>query len=160
MADINFDCMHCGQNLDAPPELVGVTIACPACSKHITIPEASQTEPIKLPEAPVAPSAPKTPPTPPPRPSPPDPDATVPEEPAPPGEPEKPASSPVAFDSEDEAKGSTVRIELPTEMEEVHRPNRIVTIKRGSMKSMASHGQGFAPKPQKKKGFWARLFGG
>jgi hypothetical protein len=38
MADINFDCPFCGQNLDAPEELAGLRIDCPACQKSIAIP--------------------------------------------------------------------------------------------------------------------------
>lgn len=38
MVDYNFDCPHCGQNLDAPPSLAGFDVNCPACSKRITVP--------------------------------------------------------------------------------------------------------------------------
>ncbi len=38
MADINFDCPHCGQNLDAPEDMNGWEIECPACSRAIRIP--------------------------------------------------------------------------------------------------------------------------
>lgn len=38
MPDINFDCPHCGQNLDAPEDMAGTGIACPACKETIQIP--------------------------------------------------------------------------------------------------------------------------
>jgi hypothetical protein len=38
MADINFDCPHCEQNLDAPPDMAGESIECPACEETIEIP--------------------------------------------------------------------------------------------------------------------------
>jgi len=38
MADINFDCPHCNQNLDAPSDMAGETIECPACGKSLGIP--------------------------------------------------------------------------------------------------------------------------
>lgn len=37
--DTNFDCPHCGQNLDAPEDMAGSQVPCPACSKLILIPE-------------------------------------------------------------------------------------------------------------------------
>jgi|GEM_PF-1469650 len=38
MTDINFNCPHCNQNLDAPPDMAGETIDCPGCTKAIVIP--------------------------------------------------------------------------------------------------------------------------
>ena len=38
MSDINFDCPQCNQNLDAPPDMAGETIECPACQESIVIP--------------------------------------------------------------------------------------------------------------------------
>jgi len=38
MADINFDCPHCNQNLDAPPDMAGESIECPTCGESIGIP--------------------------------------------------------------------------------------------------------------------------
>ncbi|MBU0678308.1 MAG: hypothetical protein KJ626_09315 [Verrucomicrobia bacterium] len=38
MADINFDCPGCGQNLDAPDDMAGVEIECPVCGRGVTIP--------------------------------------------------------------------------------------------------------------------------
>ncbi len=38
MAEINFDCPHCGQNLDAPEDMAGWAIDCPACGKKIKVP--------------------------------------------------------------------------------------------------------------------------
>ena len=40
MQDINFDCPFCNQNLDAPSDMAGAAINCPACGKEISIPEA------------------------------------------------------------------------------------------------------------------------
>ena len=37
MADINFDCPYCKQNLDAPDDLVGTNIECPTCGKLIRV---------------------------------------------------------------------------------------------------------------------------
>jgi len=45
MADINFDCPQCGQNLEAPPDMAGETIECPACSQQIQIPVPEQPKP-------------------------------------------------------------------------------------------------------------------
>ena len=53
MADINFDCPHCDQNLDAPPDMAGETIECPACEESIEIPTPPK------PEAPAAPAGKK-----------------------------------------------------------------------------------------------------
>ena len=41
MADINFDCPLCGQNMDAPEEMAGMDIGCPSCEHGITIPKSS-----------------------------------------------------------------------------------------------------------------------
>ena len=38
MNDINFDCPKCGQNLDAPPELAGLFVECPACASIVKVP--------------------------------------------------------------------------------------------------------------------------
>ena len=38
MSDINFDCPKCGQNLDAPLDLAGLFIECPACNAIIKVP--------------------------------------------------------------------------------------------------------------------------
>jgi transcription elongation factor Elf1 len=40
MPDINFDCPHCSQNLEAPEDMAGDTLACPACGQDITVPVA------------------------------------------------------------------------------------------------------------------------
>lgn len=39
MVDINFDCPQCGQNLDAPEDMIGLFIECPACTKVIQVPK-------------------------------------------------------------------------------------------------------------------------
>ncbi len=38
MATINFDCPHCGQNLDAPIRMAGWSLDCPACGQKIKVP--------------------------------------------------------------------------------------------------------------------------
>ncbi len=38
MADINFDCPHCGHNLEVSERGAGLTVACPECAKNIKIP--------------------------------------------------------------------------------------------------------------------------
>lgn len=38
MADINFDCPHCEQNMDAPQHMAGWSLDCPSCGKKIRIP--------------------------------------------------------------------------------------------------------------------------
>ena len=50
MADINFDCPHCGQNLETDESLSGSGIDCPACKKFLTIPGLAIT--IDLPPEP------------------------------------------------------------------------------------------------------------
>jgi hypothetical protein len=62
MADINFDCPHCGQNLNGPEEVVGETIECPVCKKSFQIPGGiievpkSQLAPPSRPSAPASPA--------------------------------------------------------------------------------------------------------
>lgn len=45
MANINFDCPHCGQNLDASDDMAGWAIDCPACGKKIKVPIPEGAEP-------------------------------------------------------------------------------------------------------------------
>ena len=40
MADLNFNCPQCGQNLTTDESLSGSEIECPSCSKPIEIPSA------------------------------------------------------------------------------------------------------------------------
>ena len=35
---VNFDCRHCDQNMEAPLDMVGVLIVCPACNRDIIVP--------------------------------------------------------------------------------------------------------------------------
>ena len=88
MADINFNCTHCGQNLNGPEEMAGQTIECPVCQKEFQIPGGI----IELPKKQMAP---------PPRP------------PAAAGAKADTSSIPSVDSSDD--KGKTVRIELPPE---------------------------------------------
>jgi len=41
MGDIFFKCEECGQSLDAPDDMAGETINCPACNAEISIPSSS-----------------------------------------------------------------------------------------------------------------------
>ena len=86
MADINFNCPHCGQNLNGPEDMAGQTIECPVCQKEFQIPGGI----IEVPKSKLAP---------PPR-----------SAPAP--APATPTQSQPATDAD---KGKTVRIELPPE---------------------------------------------
>lgn len=45
--DVNFDCPHCGQNIDAPASMVGFRVNCPTCSGLISIPSASQSKSVR-----------------------------------------------------------------------------------------------------------------
>jgi uncharacterized RDD family membrane protein YckC len=38
MSEFKFNCPHCDQHLEAPPEMMGNTIDCPACAKPLYIP--------------------------------------------------------------------------------------------------------------------------
>ena len=89
MAEINFKCPHCGQDLTGPDEMAGETIDCPICEKSFQIPGGI----IELPDSQLAP--PPRPPAPP-----------------PPSKTDT-ASIPRAVSNDD--KGKTVRIELPPE---------------------------------------------
>ncbi len=51
MADINFNCPHCGQNLNGPEEMAGQTIDCPVCQKSFQIPGGI----IEMPKGQIAP---------------------------------------------------------------------------------------------------------
>lgn len=63
MADIDFNCPHCGQNLNGPEEMAGQTIECPVCQKSFQIPGGiievpkSKLAPPSRPAAPAAPAA-------------------------------------------------------------------------------------------------------
>jgi len=39
MSDLKFNCPHCNQSLEAPPEMTGQTIDCPSCSGSIRVPD-------------------------------------------------------------------------------------------------------------------------
>lgn len=63
MVDINFDCPQCGQNLDAPEDMVGLFIECPACTKVIQVtrpaPAAEAAEAAEAPEIDFKPAPPR-----------------------------------------------------------------------------------------------------
>ena len=50
MPDMNFDCPHCSQNLEAPDSMAGDVIPCPTCERELKVPQ------------PAAPPAAETPP--------------------------------------------------------------------------------------------------
>ena len=85
MSDINFNCPHCGQNLNGPEDMAGETIDCPVCQKSFQIPGGLIEVPKEKLAPPSRPSAPAT--------------------------PSAPAARPVGEDD----RGKTVRIELPPE---------------------------------------------
>jgi DNA-directed RNA polymerase subunit RPC12/RpoP len=60
MADINFNCPQCGQNLDAPEDMLGLFVECPACSKIIKIPRPGENS-TPTPELRPAPPRPASP---------------------------------------------------------------------------------------------------
>ncbi len=47
---MKFNCIHCGQSLEADSDMAGSSVACPACSKNITVPVPKE-QPIKVPRA-------------------------------------------------------------------------------------------------------------
>ena len=52
-ASFKFACPHCGQHLEAEPDMVGMELECPSCGKTITVPEPNvtmQTEHEKIDE--------------------------------------------------------------------------------------------------------------
>jgi len=64
MADINFNCPHCGQNLNGPEEMAGQSIDCPVCQKSFEIPGGIievPKEKLSAPDRPSAPAAPSAP---------------------------------------------------------------------------------------------------
>ena len=59
MAEIKFDCEHCGQTLEAPDEMAGETLACPSCEGEIIVPRPvlrSRPGAVDPPAAPEAPA--------------------------------------------------------------------------------------------------------
>lgn len=109
MADINFDCPYCGQNLDAPEEMAETIITCPACSKDIKIPSAVKSAfriaDVEKPEGVHAPSVPQAP------------TSTA-------------ARLKPDEDSGEAAKSATVRIDIPKDYVVPDPQRRIITIKR------------------------------
>lgn len=45
MSDFSFNCPHCQQSLEAPEDMLGETIECPACNGSIQLPEPEPTPP-------------------------------------------------------------------------------------------------------------------
>ena len=52
MPDINFNCPSCGQNLEAPEDMAGDVLDCPACQKPLTVPKPAFKPLIKSPTPP------------------------------------------------------------------------------------------------------------
>ncbi|MCX7008993.1 MAG: hypothetical protein NTY53_17390 [Kiritimatiellaeota bacterium] len=42
--ELNFDCPHCGQNMEAPAKMAGMKILCPGCHTILQIPWPSESE--------------------------------------------------------------------------------------------------------------------
>ena len=38
MSEITFDCPHCQQTMEAPPEMAGQAVLCPTCEQELTVP--------------------------------------------------------------------------------------------------------------------------
>lgn len=86
MADIDFECPHCRQNLTAPDNMAGQTIACPVCQQEFQIPGGI----IEVPKSQIVPPQQR------------------------PAEQAKRDTTAIPTPSGDD-KGKTVRIELPPE---------------------------------------------
>jgi len=54
MSDFKFNCPHCNQSLEAPADMLGSTIECPACNGSIQLPE-PQAPPPPVPKPPPPP---------------------------------------------------------------------------------------------------------
>lgn len=71
MSDLKFNCPHCKQSLEAPEDMLGQTIECPACNGSIQLPEPEQKPAPQQPTPkrqtityrPSTPSSPRTAPT-------------------------------------------------------------------------------------------------
>lgn len=51
MASIRFNCPHCSQSLEAEDDMAGMSLDCPACSKHISVPTVTSPSTPSPPEA-------------------------------------------------------------------------------------------------------------
>ncbi len=92
MADINFKCPHCGQDLNGPEALAGESIDCPVCGKSFQIPGGI----IEVPKSQMAPP-------------------TKPASPSPSSAAANAETTSIPPPSSNDDKGKTVRIELPPE---------------------------------------------
>ena len=61
---MKFNCPHCQQKLDAPPEYAGATINCPACQKPLQVPAPAPAPPALSISRPAAPPPGAAPPPP------------------------------------------------------------------------------------------------
>lgn len=106
MADINFNCEACGQNLDAPEEMAGERIDCPACGRSIVIPKPTR-EAYRISDLQQADGSRISP-----------------------QQLKKEADLKPDAKARDAEKSSTVRIEIPDGYTVPQPPRRVVTIKR------------------------------
>ena len=51
MGDFKFNCKHCQQSLEAPQEMFGTVIDCPACNGRIEIPQPAPKHELSIPKA-------------------------------------------------------------------------------------------------------------
>ena len=57
LPNVRFKCLHCGEALDAPAEMLGQLMDCPACGETVEVHKA----PVTLPPPPPAPNLPPRP---------------------------------------------------------------------------------------------------
>jgi hypothetical protein len=109
MSDINFDCPFCKQNLDAPEDMAGMNIECPACGRIIRVPR-----PVHV-ESPIVHRTAVPPRQPPPV--------------GPSGQGRRTETGPIP-ETPTEDQGSTTRIEMPPEYAKPAPKHRVIFIKR------------------------------
>jgi hypothetical protein len=67
VSDLNFNCPHCNQSLEAPEEMLGQAINCPSCNGSIQLPQSTPKPEVRPPPSPkVVIRKPLAPPPPPP----------------------------------------------------------------------------------------------
>ena len=62
---MKFNCIHCGQSLEADSDMAGASVTCPACSKDMTVPvtkdqpiRVQRTTPLPIPQPPLPETSP------------------------------------------------------------------------------------------------------
>ena len=48
MADMEFECPGCRQTLEAPEDMAGDIVECPACGTQIAVPAPEATDPVDI----------------------------------------------------------------------------------------------------------------